>query len=283
MPPRRKTQINFDDQRDEACGITVDEEGNRLIEIHELDLNKIHPLSPDDLEHGAKCIVIGHPGFGKSRIVEHLMLYKSWICPVAQAYSGTETENHFYKNRMTPISVFNDLDLKQMEEFVKRQGLARQYLPNPWAFQVLDDCTDDPTKLKKPPFPAYFRKGRWWAMLHVEAVQYPMDIPPGQRSCVDYVFILANGIMNEREKLYENFASGAIPTFQDFCDILDQCTENFSALVIDNTSTSPLIKDRVFYFKADLERVPPGFRMGCPEAWAFNNGRMDPNYVDSYL
>jgi hypothetical protein len=268
---------------DEACGIQTDENGNRIIHIREFDMNQMHPLNENDTDHASRSIVIGHPGYGKSKIIQQIMLYKSHICPVSQIFSGTETVNHFYRDQTTNVTIFNELDLKAMENFAKRQNIARQFLPNPWAIQILDDVTDEPAVLKKKPFGAYFKKGRHWTMVHVEAVQYPMDIPAGLRSCVDYVFIMANGIISEREKLYENFASGCIPSYNDFCDIMDQLTEDFTALIIDNTSQSPLVSDRVFFFKADLSRVPVNFKVGCTDAHNFNEKRMDPNYRDSYL
>lgn len=284
MPPKKKqVQINFEEQRDDAAGIVNDTEGNRFVNIKEIDLNNIHPFDQNDLKWGVKIIVLGKPGTGKSTIIESLMFYKSWICPVSQAFSGSENVNHFYATRMTPITIHNDIDLKALEDFAKRQNIAREYLPVPWGFQVIDDCTDDPSILKKKPFPSYYRKGRHWAMIHVEGTHTPMDLAPGQRSCIDYVFILANSVISDREKIYQNYASGAIPNYSDFCDIMDQLTEDHTALVIDNTSSSSIISERVFYFKAEPSRIPPKWKMGCDEAWDFNNERMDPSYRDSYL
>jgi GTPase SAR1 family protein len=274
----KKSPKSIIDFGDEEIGIYIDEEGIKSVKIDELDLNNIHPYNIDDNKWGVKIIVLGKPGFGKTSLIESIMLYKSHICPVAQIFSGTETVNHYYKNKATDISIFNDLNIKAMEEFAKRQNIAKKYLPNPWAMQILDDVTDEPAILKKHPFGAYYKKGRHWNMIHIMAVQYAMDIPTGLRSCVDYIFILANSIKSEREKLYENFASGCIPTFQDFCDILDQLTEDHTALVIDNTSQSNKLHDRVFFYKADLSRVPPDFRVGCKEAHEFNEDRLDPNY-----
>lgn len=279
---KRSPKLKFVNH-DEACGITVDEVDNRFIEIKEFDMNQMHPWDINDLERGVKCIVVGHPGYGKSRIIESIMLYKSHICPVSQIFSGTENVNHFYRERSTDITIFNELDLKAMENFAKRQNIARQYLPNPWAMQVLDDVTDEPSILRKMPFGAFYKKGRHWAMVMVQAVQYPMDIPTGLRSCVDYIFILANGIISEREKIYENFASGCIPSYQDFCDIMDQLTEDHTALVIDNVSQSPIISERVFYFRANLDRIPKDFKVGCNDAFDFQQSRFDSNYKESYL
>lgn len=282
MPPRRSPKLAFTDH-DEAAGIIVDEKGDRFIEIREFDMNHMHPHNREDVEHGIKCFIVGKPGRGKSRIIESIMLYKAHICPVSQIMSGTEPNNHFYRDRSTDITVFDELNLKAMEDFAKRQNIATQYLPNPWAFQILDDVTDDPYVLKKQPLGAFYRRGRHWRMLHINAAQYPMDIPAGMRSCIDYVFILANDIISEREKLYENFASGSIPTYQDFCDIMDQVTMDYTALVIDNTIQSANISDRVFFFKADISRVPKDFKIGCADAVDFQKARFDPNYVQSIL
>lgn len=281
MPPR-KAKLQFIDH-DMAAGIIKDDEENRFAEIHELDLNKIHPLNADDIERGVRITIIGRPGSGKSRVIEHIMLYKAHISPVTQVFSGTENVNHFYAQRTPDITVFNELNLKAMEETAKRQSIATKYLPNPWIMQILDDVTDDPYVLKKHPFGPYYRKLRHWRMIHINAAQYAMDVPAGLRSCIDYVFIMANPIPTEREKIYENFAKSAIPTFQDFCDLMDELTQDMTALVIDNISQSPQISDRVFYFRANLDRVPPNFRVGCRETYAFDEDRRDPNFLESYL
>jgi hypothetical protein len=64
---------------------------------------------------------------------------------------------------------------------------------------------------------------------------------------------------------------------------MDVITEDHTALVIDNMVDSNKIEDRVFYFRADRDRVPKDFRMGCPEAWECNSARYDPEYSPSLL
>ena len=220
---------------------------------------------------------------GKSTLIENILLYKWHVCPVGQFYNGSEDVNNFYKNIATDITVFNKMDLKAQENFLKRQSLARQYLPNPWAFIVLDDVTDDPSLMKKPLINTFYKRGRHFNLIHILALQYPMDISPGLRTCVDYVFILATAVLGDRKKIYENFASGSIPTFQDFCDIMDVITEDHTALVIDNLTDSNKIEDRVFYFKADPNKIPPGWKIGCPESYEFQEERYDPNYQPSII
>lgn len=158
-----------------------------------------------------------------------------------------------------------------------------QYLPNPWALNILDDCSDDPRIISRPPFPAYYKKGRHWRMLHILALQYALDIKPGIRSCVDYAFLLATNNKSDRKKLYENFGAGCIPTYNDFCDIMDVCTENRTALVINNMTTSNKLEDRVFYYKADPSIIPKNFKMCCPEAYECDRERVNPNYVPTVI
>lgn len=220
---------------------------------------------------------------GKSTLIENIMLYKSHICPIAQIASGTEQENGFYKRISTDTTIFDKFDMKCTENFIKRQKIARQYLPNPWALKIDDDVTDDPTVMKKPLMQGMFKRGRHWNMIYILALQYPMDIPTAIRSCVDYVFILSTNILSDRKRIYENLPFGSLLSFQDFCDILDGITEDHTALVLDNMVESNKIEDRLFYFKADPTKVPKDWKFGSQDAWDCCEERMDPNYTPSIL
>ena len=73
-------------------------------------------------------------------------------------------------------------------------------------------------------------------------MQYPLGIPPTLRTNIDYVFILREPYIANRKRIYENYA-GMFPTFESFCQIMDQCTENFECLVIDNNVKSNKLRD----------------------------------------
>ena len=59
--------------------------------------------------------------------------------------------------------------------------------------------------------------------------------------------------------------TGMFPDYDSFSQVMNQCTENYECLVIDNTTKSNKLEDQVYWFKAD---VLPKFRVCSPEYWA---------------
>ena len=54
------------------------------------------------------------------------------------------------------------------------------------------------------------------------------------------------------------------PTFESFSQVLDQCTENYECLVIDNNSKSNKLIDQIFWYKAESHL---DFKLGSREFW----------------
>ena len=131
------------------------------------------------------------------------------------------------------------------------------------AFVVMDDCLYDNKWISDKYIRSLFMNGRHYGLLYVLAVQYVMGIPPVLRGQVDYVFILRENQVSARRRIYEQFA-GIFPTFELFCQIMDQCTENFECLVIHNGSKTNRLEDCVFWYKAQPR---PDFKIGSREHW----------------
>ena len=57
------------------------------------------------------------------------------------------------------------------------------------------------------------------------------------------------------------------PSFEMFCQIMDQCTENYECLVINNNAKSNKLTDQVFWYKANPH---DDFRIGAPSFWEYS-------------
>jgi len=108
-----------------------------------------------------------------------------------------------------------------------------------------------------------------------------MDVKPVIRTNIDGTFILREPSLKNRRALWENYA-GIIPDFSSFCEIMDQITDDYTALYIHNATQSNRLEDCVFWYKAP-KNIPDGFKMGCPDFWLFHNERYDSNYVDPIM
>lgn len=226
---------------------------------------------------GSKIVVIGKPGTGKTTLIASLLYAKKHIIPVAMAMSGTEDSNGYYRKIFPSTFVFNTYDEEQIEKFIKRQKISKLHVKNPWACIILDDCTDDPSLFRKPLQQGMYKRGRHWKMWYILSLQYGMDVRPVIRTNVDGVFILREPSLRNRKVLYENYA-GIIPDFKMFCDIMDQITDDFTALYINNATKTNDWRECIHWYKA--KKVPDNFKFGCKEYWKFHDDRYNPEYVD---
>ena len=144
---------------------------------------------------------------------------------------------------------------------------------DPRTFVILDDCLYDNSWTKSKFVRSLFMNGRHWKVFFIITMQYALGIPPNLRTNIDYVFILRENIVQNRKRLYECYA-GMFPTFEVFCEVMDQTTENYECLVINNNSKSNNLEDQVFWYKAEPHA---DFKLGSKELWDYHN----QNYISS--
>lgn len=237
-------------------------------DIHEFPLHEMHPNS--------KIVIIGKPATGKSTLIRAIVNSFKHIFPVAKVFSGTEENNHFYSEMFPDVYIHNEYNEKEMEDFAKRQKLAMRNNPeNPKGMLIVDDCSDDPKFFHRPLFQKFYKNGRQWEMMFILALQYGMDIRPVIRTNIDYVFLFREPNERNRKALHTNYA-GILGSYEDFCDAMDQITEDYTALVIDNRKQSNNITDCVYYLKAPLYET---VKFGCQEYRQWAEQRYNPSYV----
>jgi len=256
------------------------------LELKKFDMKSIS-FKPNE-NKGPVVVLIGKRDTGKSFLVRDLLYYQQEI-PIGTVISGTEEGNGFYGKMVPKLFVHNEYNTAIIENILKRQRTVLKQIKkemetykrsniDPRAFVILDDCLYDNTWARDKMMRLLFMNGRHWKVMLVITMQYPLGIPPTLRTNIDYVFILRENYIANRKRIYENYA-GMFPTFESFCQVMDQCTENYECLVINNNSKSNKLHDQVFWYKADNHG---DFRLGSKEFWELSKGINDDDEEEKY-
>ena len=256
------------------------------LELRKFDMKSIQFKATEN--KGPVVVLIGKRDTGKSFLVRYLLWYQQEI-PIGTVISGTEEGNGFYGKMVPRLFIHNEYNSAIIENILKRQRTVLKQVKkemdaykrssiDPRAFVILDDCLYDNTWSRDKLMRLLFMNGRHWKVMLVITMQYPLGIPPTLRTNIDYVFILRENYIANRKRIYENYA-GMFPTFEAFCQVMDQCTENYECLVINNNSKSNKLNDQVFYYKADNHN---DFRLGSKEFWELSKGLPDEDQEEQY-
>lgn len=245
---------------------------------------KLRKFNMKEVQQDSVVIFIGKRRTGKSTLVRDLLWHHRDL-PMGTVISGTEESNSFYGSIIPPMFIHSEYSPAVIANFVKRQQLITKKIRettgkgvtevgaviprgglDPRSFLIMDDCLYDNTWIHDKFIRYLFLNGRHQKVFFVITMQYPLGIPPVLRTNVDYVFILRENFMSNRKRIYENFGA-AFPNFDFFCQIMNQCTENYECLVINNTTRSNKLEDMIFWYRADMH---PEFRIGAPQFWQHN-------------
>jgi hypothetical protein len=238
---------------------------------------------------GPVIVLIGRRDTGKSFLVRDLLYYHQKL-PIGTVISGTEEGNGFYGSMIPKLFIHNEYRSQIIENILTRQRKVIKEIKkeitaynktsiDPRAFVILDDCLYDKTWAKDKFMRTLFMNGRHWKLMLIITMQYPLGIPPELRTNIDYTFILREPYIANRKRIYDNYA-GMFPSFESFCQVMDQCTENYECLVINNNVKSNKLHDQVFWYKADSHR---DFKLGSKQFWELSkNINSDDDDDDEY-
>jgi hypothetical protein len=230
------------------------------------------------------CVFIGKRETGKSFLVKDLLYYHKEV-PIGTVISGTESANCFYGSIVPNLFIHDAYTPEIISNTLKRQKMVIKKINkensnygksniDPRAFLILDDCLYDQTWIRDANIRSLFMNGRHYKILFIITMQYALGIPPSLRTNIDYVFILRENYVSNRKRLYEHYA-GMFPTFEIFCQVMDQCTEDYNCLVINNNAKSNKLEDQVFWYKAESHS---DFKIGAQEFWEHHNSKFNDNY-----
>ena len=256
------------------------------LELKKWDMRHIS-FRPDE-NKGPVVVLIGRRDTGKSYLVRDLLYFHQDV-PIGTVISGTEAGNGFYSSHVPKLFIHDEYNTAIIENILKRQKLVLKQVKkemenykrsniDPRAFVILDDCLYDNTWTRDKMMRLLFMNGRHWKIMLIITMQYPLGVPPNLRTNIDYVFILREPYLANRKRIYENYA-GMFPTFESFCQVMDQCTENYECLVINNNAKSNKLQDQIFWYKAESR---PDFKLGSKEFWEISKDMNSDEEEDVY-
>jgi len=256
------------------------------LELKKFNMREI-TFKPNE-NKGPVIVMIGRRDTGKSFLVRDLLFYHQDI-PVGTVMSGTEAGNGFYSAHVPKLFIHEEYNTTLIENILRRQKTVLKQVNkeieqhkktsiDPRAFVILDDCLYDQSWTRDKMMRLLFMNGRHWKIMLIITMQYPLGIPPNLRTNIDYVFILREPYLTNRKRIWENYAS-MFPTLESFCGVMDQTTENYECLVINNNAKSNKLNDQIFWYKAENH---PDFRLGAKEFWDLSKSMGSDDEDDAY-
>jgi hypothetical protein len=256
------------------------------LELKKFDMSQIRFKQEEN--SGPVVVLIGRRDTGKSFLVRDLIYYHQDI-PIGTVISGTEAGNGFYGKHVPKLFIHDEYNTAIIENILKRQKTVLKQVKkeiehykrstiDPRTFVILDDCLYDSAWAKDKMMRLLFMNGRHWKIMLIITMQYPLGIPPNLRTNIDFVFILREPYITNRKRIYENYA-GMFPTFESFCQVMDQCTENYECLVINNNAKTNKLHEQIFWYKAE----PRGnFKLGSKEFWEISKDLASDDEDEAY-
>jgi len=256
------------------------------LELKKFNMREI-TFKPNE-NKGPVIVMIGRRDTGKSFLVRDLLFYHQDI-PVGTVMSGTEAGNGFYSAHVPKLFIHEEYNTTLIENILRRQKTVLKQVNkeieqhkktsiDPRAFVILDDCLYDQSWTRDKMMRLLFMNGRHWKIMLIITMQYPLGIPPNLRTNIDYVFILREPYLTNRKRIWENYAS-MFPTLESFCGVMDQTTENYECLYINNNAKSNKLNDQIFWYKAESH---PDIRLGAKEFWDLSKSMGSDDEDDAY-
>jgi len=234
-----------------------------------LELKK---FDPSTIKSDSVVVFIGKRNTGKSYCMKDILSYHKEL-PVGIVVSPTETANNYFEKFIPNMLIYDEYEPTIIKKFLERQiNINKQKSDqlkkygssdiDSRAFLILDDCLYDKTWPTDKNIRSIFMNGRHYKIFFLITMQYCLGLPPILRANIDYVFIFKNNLIKEREKIYNHYA-GIFNDFSTFCTVMDNCTDNYECLVIDNKVQSNKLEDQVKWYKAK----EVDFKLCTPELW----------------
>jgi hypothetical protein len=158
------------------------------------------------------------------------------------------------RNQIPDKFIFDEYHTNLLGNVIDRQRIIignQQNHKMPDIVVILDDCLSARTLSNDKHLENIFLNGRCHGISLIITSQIPYGMPPTFRTNVAFTFLFGGTTFDNKRKLYDYWA-GWFPTIEMFSVILDQLTENYCCMVIDNTDHSDNLLDKIFWYEVDM-------------------------------
>mgnify|MGYP001574429164 CR=1 FL=1 len=224
------------------------------IELKKIDIGEMKSYS--------NILIIGRRGTGKTFLTTDILFHINKNIPKGCIMSATDSRH--YANIIPPSCNYDEYNSNIIEKITKDKFETNKNIcsininnnnnndndndNDSNSFLVLDNCLNDHDwKTKYLRFLLMNSKNFKHTIIVTQSYPY---VTPTIRENFDYIFVLREHNVRMRNKIYESFVGNLALSFESFCQIMDQSTENYECLVIDNTSVSYKIQEKLFWYKA---------------------------------
>ena len=181
--------------------------------------------------------------------------------------AATSPNKKEYEQIMPHVQICNEYSDAHVNSFmIAQRTLARTLRQNtPTTAYILDDCIHSSIMWKtNKHLRALFMNGRCAKISTFFALTYPFKITPEFGCNIEYTFIFNTRSPKVRQQLY-NLYCAMIPSFEIFEMLMNNYTQDYGSLVIDNTVMSSNWQDMVFWYRGEIR---PDFTIGIPDVCA---------------
>jgi hypothetical protein len=232
-------------------------------------------FDPTKMVRNPVVLIVGRRGTGKTTVSKNL-IYPFRNVDIGVLFSNTARASGDWDGYFAPSFVYDKYDSDVMKDILDELLKAKTdrkndpRIPQKDAMVFCDDCTFDRSGFgSDPQLKRAAMNGRHSNLKLFITMQYAMAMDRDFRAQVDYVFILKNNIIGDRERLWNNWF-GVIPEFGVFDKIMTELTGNRGVMVLDNTAQSQSIEDSIFYYRATNI---PVYKIGSWKSWVYHYAR----------
>jgi Cdc6-like AAA superfamily ATPase len=225
----------------------------KCIELKKIDIGEMKSYS--------NILIIGKRGTGKTYLTTDILFHINKNIPKGCIMSATDSRH--YANIIPPPCNYDEYNSNIIEKITKDKFETNKNIcsinnnndnndNDTNSFLVLDNCLNDyDWRAKYLRFLLMNSKNFKHTMIVTQSHPYGLSgLTPKIRENFDYIFLLRERNEQIRNKIYKSIVGNLALSFESFCQIMNQCTENYECLVIDNTSVSYNIQKNIFWYKA---------------------------------